>query len=314
MYSKWRLLCRVMFMLSLFLRQGYSSAIMADEGCKELTYESLTKVALEVMRKKLPSYVVRCFVAAGYDTLQLIAGMDISKDNPDNAIHEIEEFVNKEQLLDTLLESHSVSGIDGHFKFPPGHRKAIELFVEDVRQMHGRERVRRKKRENSDSQSSCGITKKQRMTDDTDTADEPDDSTNQASVLGDIRRQVSKWARKQIEPKLSELKEHEHYEIHVEVNVDGKRLVSKIECKLCGKRYTLGNKNEGVLISNWTKHLCKCVNNPKKEAQTVNLISTLWDQCTTDILSLAWNQLVTVTRLLMKWMQACRHLVIMFQT
>ena len=53
--------------------------------------ESLTKVAVLFIRKNLPEYIVNCFLAAGSDTLPIIAEMDVS-DEPGNSLKVIEEF------------------------------------------------------------------------------------------------------------------------------------------------------------------------------------------------------------------------------
>ena len=46
------------------------------------------------MKEKLPSYVVNCLQAAGFDVPEVIVDMDISQ-GPGNSITVIEEFIEK---------------------------------------------------------------------------------------------------------------------------------------------------------------------------------------------------------------------------
>ena len=78
----------------------------------------VTEEALQLM--KLPQYVVNCLVAAGFDTLNVIAYMDVSS-NSGNSIEEVEGYIRTE---------HPEWLPNG--KFSPGHRLRIRLFVEEV--------------------------------------------------------------------------------------------------------------------------------------------------------------------------------------
>ena len=83
----------------------------------------LTDEALNLMKWKLPQYVVNCLVAAGCDNLQVISMMDVT-DNPGNSIEQVEAFVCKEQP-EHLSQR----------KFPPGHRMRIQMFVKGVQNL-----------------------------------------------------------------------------------------------------------------------------------------------------------------------------------
>lgn len=76
---------------------------------------------------------------------------------------------------------------------------------------------------------------------------------DQASNVGDIRRQIAKWQRAQKDPNVRKLKEHEHFEITVTSTG-----TAYIACKMCVKKCQLGSKNKSFLISNWTRHIGKC--------------------------------------------------------
>ena len=78
--------------------------------------------------KKLPAYIVNCLVAAGYDTLPVIASINTSKE-PGNTLEEIENFINREYPEDcqSLPTQNS-----RNCKFLPGHRQLIDQFVKDL--------------------------------------------------------------------------------------------------------------------------------------------------------------------------------------
>ena len=90
--------------------------------------KSATEPALQLLKDNLPSYIVSCFLASGYDTLPVIAEMDAS-DGPGNAIQSIEDFINEQYPGDPLYtRGRKVC------KFPPGHRIRIKRFVELVKE------------------------------------------------------------------------------------------------------------------------------------------------------------------------------------
>lgn len=94
------------------------------------SYESQTKVAEELMRKKLPPYVVSAFIEAGYETLQVIAEMDTNRSRPNNSLQEIEDYMNSEHHGYEISTQPQC-----HFKFCPGHIKAIEFFIEEAKKI-----------------------------------------------------------------------------------------------------------------------------------------------------------------------------------
>ena len=61
----------------------------SDETCDNPTAD-----VMKLMQERLPSYVVNCFVASGYDSKEAICCMSVS-DVPNNSIQEIEDFVEK---------------------------------------------------------------------------------------------------------------------------------------------------------------------------------------------------------------------------
>ena len=49
---------------------------------------------VNLMEERLPPYILRCFLAAGYDTPEVISSMDL-RENESNSINVIESFIQK---------------------------------------------------------------------------------------------------------------------------------------------------------------------------------------------------------------------------
>ena len=79
--------------------------------------------ALLLMREKLPTYVVDSFVAAGFDTLEVISEIDINN----NGLDEIEQYITNECKEDDRFKQWF--GVSGNFKFLPGHCRRIVNFI-----------------------------------------------------------------------------------------------------------------------------------------------------------------------------------------
>ena len=81
------------------------------------------------MKMSLPSYVVQCFLYAGFDTPGVIAQMDRS-DGPNNSLDVIESFILKNFPNESSCYYFSPSS---SFIFSPGHRMRIADFVKEIR-------------------------------------------------------------------------------------------------------------------------------------------------------------------------------------
>ena len=94
---------------------------------------------IQLMRKRLPQYVVNCCLAAGYDDQGVISTMNTSESNG-NSISKIEDFI------ETLIEKNHSGGLQNMnndltpptpfvrpFKFPPGHQERICKFVQEIK-------------------------------------------------------------------------------------------------------------------------------------------------------------------------------------
>ena len=81
------------------------------------------------MTEKLPLYVVKCLEVAGFDTLDVIAEINVGNE-PGNLIEQIEQFIAEEFPDDPDYQRGR--------KFPPGHKIRIQKFVEEVKQNQSR--------------------------------------------------------------------------------------------------------------------------------------------------------------------------------
>lgn len=227
----------------------------------------LTQEAITEMRAKLPEYVVNCFEAAGYDTLAIIADADVSN-KPGNSIEEIEKFIS-ETYPNNPKFCRDIAA-PSPFRFPPGHRKRICNFVQEVRaaQKTKKTRLSRNKRpiehvvgskSKVDKRSKPGVAKEVII------CDKSDHHFNPVDLFGKIRRQIASWQRSQADHKVKELKEYEHFEILV----SDENKVS-FTCKMCGSKSSLGFKDGKCILSNLTRHITKCIGNPKCPKYTEN--------------------------------------------
>ena len=83
---------------------------------------------LKKMKSYLPSYITNCFLAAGFDSAEVIASMDLST-KPGNSLYVMENYINGQFPGD---EKYTHMG-SKQCKFPPGHKIRIEKFVEAIR-------------------------------------------------------------------------------------------------------------------------------------------------------------------------------------
>lgn len=95
--------------------------------------------------------------------------------------------------------------------------------------------------------------------------DKNDHHFDPVDLLGKIRRQIANWQRSQGDRKVKELKEHKHFEILV---CDESKV--SFTCKICGSKSSLGFKDGKCILSNLTRHITKCVHNPKCPKYTEN--------------------------------------------
>jgi len=219
--------------------------------------------AVMAMKEKLPKYVMDSFIAAGFDTLKVISEIDTSSDND---LQEIQQFITDECKKDTRFKPGF--GVSGHFKFLPGHRRRIINFINGLKQEAAKNKLKRPK-QTTDNECPLVIeTKKIKLESNLESTASTDQTTcinpeHQATIAAKIRQQVAKWQRSQNLDKLRELKEIKHFDVNVDVK--GERDLSlSITCNICGSNCFLSHKNKHILISNWTRHVSKCVEKTRK--------------------------------------------------
>ncbi|MDA8002571.1 MAG: hypothetical protein MPL62_14930 [Alphaproteobacteria bacterium] len=225
------------------------------------TYESRTTAAICIMQRKLPGYVVETFIAAGYDTLEAIANMNISNE-AGNSLQLIEEYINSTHPNDPKFMRSNVTA--SMFRFPPGHRQTIESFVKEIKQLEDEKTRRARKRATEATTGPKAKLHKETPTYSGDSTSSVDAApSTHASTLAYIRQQLVKWQRSQKDSRLNALKEYEQYEVQVQANEVDNMFATSVLCKVCNRSYALGQKAGRVMISNWTKHISKCIETSK---------------------------------------------------
>ena len=99
-------------------------------ACDSESEESKVQCVERLLRSKLPGYTVSCILAAGFDTLDTLARMDVGN-QPGNSIQLIEEYISSTFPGDARYMHAPLRA-----NFPPGHRIRIERFVQELRSSH----------------------------------------------------------------------------------------------------------------------------------------------------------------------------------
>ena len=250
----------------------------ATESCKK------ADDVLSLMRRRLPEYAVNCFLASGFDVLEVISAMDIS-DNPGNSIAKIEGFIAKRYKGDPRFCPFNPS-MD--FEFPPGHRMRICNFVREIREMCSAVKTKShacgKKGKRSVGKCSGRVhVKKTKLT----STDESESEVNVSTVSNQIRISVSAWIRKQTDERLKSLQENRHYSVLItHIPKDSHALTISIRCIGCDTCVRLQKKDNSsnatpYLISNWCRHVKRCNTFRGKRVQqpTIdNFMSHCWSE------------------------------------
>ena len=91
--------------------------------------ESKVQSVEQLLRSTLPDYIVNCLLVAGFDTLDVLARMDVGS-QPGNSIEIIEDYISCNFPGDARYMHAPLLG--SMCKFPPGHRIRIERFVQEL--------------------------------------------------------------------------------------------------------------------------------------------------------------------------------------
>lgn len=238
----------------------------------------LTSEACALMKRRLPSYVVNSFIATGYDTLDVIAQIN------DEALAEIEKIINSDYSEDfsedtcfTNQATHATSSAS-IFKFQPGHRKRIKMFVEEVQALVSARKASRgtggtgKRRRHT---SKASHVKFARLCDENSVDHECDvhndnekECCSELDLLTDFRHNFAKWQRQQKDSQLKEIKENQHFSVNIHISEGN--INASLNCYMCGIALSLGVKCNTVLLSNWTRHLTQNCTQKQKPSKGVS--------------------------------------------
>ena len=214
------------------------------------------------MRERLPTYVVNCLMAAGFDSVDVISSMNVT-DEPNNSIEVIETFIdkyfrgNEEYYSNPELASRP-------FVFPPGHRIRIANFVSEVSKPKLKQPV-------SCTLSSYRPSKVPR----TDKEVQPEQEQSMSSVTSQIRSNISRWIKAQSSGQLRRLKENEHFQVIVSSTSGSMSAI--IRYNACNKDICLHRKNSYYLISNWTRHAKVCKKIIAKEGDSQKTLGIFYE-------------------------------------
>ena len=222
---------------------------------------------VKLMEERLPPYVVRCFLAAGYDTPEVISSMDI-RENESNCINVIESFIQKYYAGNREFYSDMVPDMQHPFVFSPGHRVRICSFISEVKHKYCANQRQDKHfssiaPQKSKFRASSKPRSKQR---DSDTEPESGELTI-SSVSNQVRSSISKWVKNQPTPEFKCLKENKHFIILVSRVPKSSLFSDSIRCIPCNVSLQLSLKNKTYLISNWTRHVRSCGKLKKSQKQ-----------------------------------------------
>ena len=221
-------------------------------------YQVLVQEASDLMKQKLPTYIVQSFLVAGYDTLDAISGMDVTS-VPNDSIKMIEDYISSECASDPRFARgrRKASSSATVFQFLPGHRQEIVRFVNEIKSK--KTICTGKRRRHTD----CTMPPKKRKEESSANSE-----IDLSAIYMQVRQQVVKWQRNHEDENVKQLQEHQQFDILVKLSEDDGHVAASIVCNLCTKSYVLGRSRGKVAISNWTKHVTKCV---KKNRSTPSL-------------------------------------------
>lgn len=203
--------------------------------------------ALQLLQEKLPSYVVNCFIATGFDDVESIVEMDLGgTSSARDSISVIEQYIDQRKVeLPNCMGPSCSSTLP--FEFPPGHKIRIKKFIQYVKSLYGDSDTV------EDTVKHNGPKKRKVQSG-------PNDGLNIPTVKNDILKRISSWLRKFEDGKFM----NEPYEVIVTRTTPNDDLVASIWCgRGCGKSFVvqrvINSSTQTWMLSNWTKHFKKCV-------------------------------------------------------
>ena len=226
----------------------------------------------ELLKSKLPSYIVQSFLKSGYDEIDDIAEMDVSDESPKNSIKRMEEYINKKRKKFPECMGPDQSD-DEPFEFSPGHIEKIKRFINEVKQLHKpqKRKVQLKAPQKKSKKLKIDISPSISSESEQSISSENYTPAGINATTDEIRSKVLKWGRKQD----LNLVENQHFTIIVKNDVfDSTKLCASVRCS-CGKNYIINQKSNSWLISNWTRHFQTCKQEKKDQGRQGSLVSYL---------------------------------------
>ena len=225
---------------------GFDSSMhFAGTSTVNVNFTDCGRDITNLLTQHLPPYVVSCFLAAGYDTLDVIADMSVSS-KPGNSLEVVEKYINDQYPGDIKFTHMGAKTC----KFPPGHISRIAKFVQNVKEDIKTPLATTKKRGIDECGKATSNNKsKRRKISSTKSKQNPRD------LFSNIRANFSKWKRSQSQDHQN-LKENTDFTIKIELDEGNDGYKTEIRCK-CGSNILLPTANNKVIISNWTRHILK---------------------------------------------------------
>ena len=141
----------------------------------------------------------------------------------------------------------------GRFVFPHGHRIRIANFVSQVKlQLDASVKAPKKTKSIEKTKATQSTTK----------SDSDTDTESIASISKHVRKSIASWIEKQGSKNLQHLKENTHFTVSVSYVPKSKNLGVCVRCLACRSRIQLQrsvSKTSTFAISNWTRHVKKCL-------------------------------------------------------
>lgn len=256
----------------------------SDETCDDPTAD-----VMKLMQERLPSYVVNCFVASGYDSKEAICCMSVS-DVPNNSIQEIEDFVEKHCDTDAASFCNQKTLCQPKpFIFPPGHRIQIKRFVCEIQEKY-KNASQNKLGQKHFLQAPCLRKAKKvccRFASASDLSSIEIDNETVSSISNQVRRGISAWVKMQSDVKLQGLKENQHFQISVQICKISDKILVTMKCMPCSTTLQLQRnpRNPSMfLLSNWTRHVKACKMLTSKPLKCMSLDKILFKKIVYSIL------------------------------
>ena len=142
-----------------------------------------------LMKQKLPEYVAKCLMSAGYDEIEVLSTMG-TNEKQGNSIEKIESFIEKR-----CADSSEHNPFSSHpFEFPPGHRVQICNFVWELKK--SKEKLNpvnscvAKKRLNPHKHSTPSTSKRMKVTSVDDEVDDTDIDGTEVFTAVQVAKQL----------------------------------------------------------------------------------------------------------------------------